>query len=106
MSNQFKAGDLALLINASSRNNFKTVELVEFLGAPDLIPLGETQLRNTGRHGIWLVRACREPIIFSKKISSAAGVSSSMEAPVAERNLMPLRGDFEPEREMAREVVE
>ncbi len=93
MSKGFKPGDLALLINTSDKNDFKTVELLEFLGVPERIPFGDIHLRNSTRERIWLVRSCKDPITFSKAIRKATGISSSMESPAAERHLMPLRDD-------------
>ena len=96
MSDQFKPGDMALLINAGAKNDFKTVELLEFLGSPGRIPFGDIHLVNPDFHRIWRVRSCRDPIVFSKYIQENSGVTSSMESPAAEHNLIPLRGDFAP----------
>lgn len=105
MNDQFKPGDLALLINAGAKNDFKTVELLEFLGSPSRIPFGDINLANPNFQRIWRVRSCRDPIAFSNIIQEKSGITSSMESPAAERNLIPLRGDFEPEQQRAAELT-
>ena len=100
MENNFKPGDLALLIGTGSKNNFKTVELLEFLGRPARIPLGNVHLANTRADPIWLVRSCRDPLVFRKATGEVAGIPASMVAPVAERQLMPLRDDHAPDQQL------
>lgn len=106
MNHNFKTGDLALAIHCGNANNFKTVELIECIGQPKVVdvPGQDFRLRNTNGEVIWLVRSLGEPFVVHKEIRERHGVVSLREFPLAERQLMPLRGDFAPEQQKAKEV--
>ena len=101
MKHEFKPGDLALLIGAGTANNFKTVELLSCFGSPEEIPFGDIHLVNREREIIWLVRSLNAPIKFGKEIVKAAGIRESHESPAAEAQLMPLRGNENPDAQLA-----
>ncbi|WP_024647757.1 hypothetical protein [Pseudomonas syringae] len=84
MSNQFKVGDLALTL-------------------PDLpeIPSGsvvELVIRIPAGH------IFRHASLLAKESGWVVTVSSQISAYYAERHLMPLRGDFAPEQQKAKEA--
>lgn len=97
MSN-FKAGDLAMLTDP---NNFgTTVELVSFHVGPHQINHheGHCQTIPSGASG-WIVRA--DAIVSENILGDFIPVR---ELAFREKWLMPLRGDFQPEREKSQEV--
>lgn len=106
MNHNFKTGDLALAIHCGNANNFKTVELIECIGQPEVVdvPGQDFQVLNTKGEVIWLVRSLGEPFVVHRKIREMQGVVSLSEFPLAERRLMPLRGDFTPEQQKAKEA--
>lgn len=95
---KFKAGDLAMLTDP---DNFgTTVELVSFHVGPHQInhPEGHFQTIPAGASG-WIVRA---DAIVSKNI--LGDFSHVRELAFREKWLMPLRGDFQSERQKSQEV--
>ncbi|WAH56565.1 hypothetical protein LZ023_26665 [Pseudomonas silvicola] len=100
---QFKAGDLALLIGVGDQNNFKTVELVEFMGTPEVIHMKGFDLANTQGLRTWWVR-CEDCVTPAAKIRRRMGSIVLKEFPVAEKRLIQLRGDFTPEQQKAKEA--
>ncbi|WP_312910969.1 hypothetical protein [Stutzerimonas nitrititolerans] len=88
MNNQFKPGDLALALSGHFMG--RAVELIRFVMPGDIVTSIDGKRSyvfrpSSGRPG-WHV---------------AVGEDSTIEH---ERNLMPLRGDFQPERQKSREV--
>ncbi len=99
MSN-FKVGDLAIIVGTKSAHDTlgRTVELIEFLGDARFIVLGDGGIvNNADRNRIWLVR------LTDGTYTDNLGESSS-EGPCREQWLIPLRGDFQPERQKSQEV--
>ncbi|WP_339069649.1 NfeD family protein [Pseudomonas idahonensis] len=103
MSHQFKPGDLALIIGAITEAGRdligRTVELVH--KAP-----GGEHIRFDGRH--WLAKGKDSWIVKGDGLITVFGdgrVAPSDVCLCAEENLMPLRGDFSPEQQKAKEVV-
>lgn len=83
---RFKAGDLALIVNCSEPSNIgKCVELIEFVPAG-----GDYVMRGRG----W-INASGIPVwVVSGDVEGVAGHGWAQKS---EQNLMPLRGDFQPE---------
>lgn len=100
MGNQFKPGDLAMIIGALNvvSNIGKTCELVEFLLPGEISdwrdPSDGMRLRNGTGKAAWLV--------VGDGVRSSCGSSGWVLA--HPRHLMPLRGDFEPEQQKQREA--
>lgn len=100
MSHEFKPGDLAVIVGTkfATETLGKTVELLEFLGSdPGIACPGGGIVQNVDKNRMWLVR------LTEGAYTDNLGVTSS-EGPCREQWLMPLRGDFQPEREKSREV--
>lgn len=101
MNHNFKPGDLALIVGACSlkENIGKTCELVELL-APDQISVwqdpedGRTVINASGEE-VWLVVG--EGLVSSIKNTRNAALA----LPV---HLMPLRGEFLPEKKRSKEA--
>ncbi len=96
---QFKPGDLALIVgfNKSPVNVGKSCELIAFLHPGDRMDLPHGNfggVRHIGTGSGWLVTG--------SELLSSTGQSGF--ALVAEKNLMPLRGDFAPEQQKSQEV--
>lgn len=87
---KFKAGDLALCLSGAMLG--QAVELIRFVEPGDVVKSIDGKrayvFRPTLEIGGWHV---------------AAGDDSSV---VHEKNLMPLKGDFQPEQQKAKEEVE
>ncbi|UZZ12428.1 hypothetical protein NDO41_08115 [Ectopseudomonas mendocina] len=97
MGNQFKPGDMALVIaSAFQENNGCQVELVEFVPHGSMISsvLTEQDFYNESGEGIWYV--------IGRVVNPQLELAG--ESFFRERQLMPLRGYFEPEQQKAREV--
>lgn len=100
---QFKPGDLALIAKQDhSENMFRTVELLFLVDHLEryLTPDGRWA-RNTAGGPIWVVSA--EGLFHHNQIQGWYVAGWTQKAPY---NLMPLRGDFQPEQQKSREVVE
>lgn len=100
MSHQFKPGDLALIVGAHrlKENIGKTCELIEFL-APSQVsawrdPADDRPVSNASGREVWLVAG--EGLVSS--IQDTYGACLVMPA-----HLMPLRGEFAPEQQKAKE---
>lgn len=104
MSHNFKPGDLALTVGLSDQNNFRTVELLGHVGVPDGISIQGQYFLNSNHHDMWLVRSLNDPILPSKKMRDQLGIGPMQEVEIPTRNLMPLRGDFIPEQQKAKEA--
>lgn len=93
MSHQFKAGDSALIIGSSrrTRNIGKVCELEFWVGAGDSFtnPVNGIESRNSCPESGWFVTG-----------DSLIGNHGDGYCLVAERHLMPLQGDFEPEEQL------
>lgn len=103
MAHEFKAGDLALIIGSAAQENIgKTVRLVEFI-AP-----GGDRFTHEGvsfpprKVPTWIV----ETIDGSKTLVGGYVQRNIMvrSGPCRQEWLMPLRGDFEPERQKSKET--
>lgn len=105
MSSQFKVGDLAVLINCGCGNDFRTVELLEFIGTPDVYTWHNGSIKNTRSQPIWIVRSLGEPLTLSRAARQYFGVASMQDAPMYERRLMPLRGEPAPEDQRVTELT-
>lgn len=102
MSNQFKAGDLALIVRDDDEYNLgKQVELVEFVQPGESYrAVTGVIMTNASGVAVWACvgdvrteRGLDEPVIHE---------GFTQKAPY---NLMPLRGDFQPEQVRERELV-
>ena len=98
---KFKAGDLAVIIGAFNvtSNIGQACELVEYLQAEQVStwvdPSDGLRIQNAAGSPAWLV--------VGSELTSWCGSPGWVLA--AERHLMPLRGDFQPEQQKAKEVV-
>ncbi|EKT4542741.1 hypothetical protein QEM15_004978 [Pseudomonas putida] len=100
MRHQFKAGDVALIVGTLTAYETlgRTVELIEYLGDDRVIFLeAGGWVDNVEENRIWLVR------LTDGQYTDKRGVTTS-EGPCREQFLMPLRGDFEPEQQKAKEA--
>ena len=101
MSHNFKPGDLALIVGAHTtpENIGKVCELVQLL-APEQVstwrdPNDGLRIQNSDDGSAWLV--------IGEGLKSWCGSSGWVMAdPI---HLMPLRGDFTPEQQKAKEAV-
>ncbi|VVN78933.1 hypothetical protein [Pseudomonas fluorescens] len=101
MSHNFKPGDLALIVGARRRPDAigKVVELVEYLHPGQegsFLFNNRGPFTNGDDEATWLVVGDIEAFSFT----DLAGL-----ALVSSRYLMPLRGDFAPEQQKAKEAV-
>lgn len=100
MSNQFKPGDLALIINTLRSPQYigKTVELVRFVRKGEKYQAGRHELRAEGEG--WV---CRGDLAGT--FSDRSGIHQTPgTALVDQKCLMPLRGDLEPKQQKAKEA--
>lgn len=104
MNHSFKPGDLALIVSSShgtSPNIGMAVELVTKLRTNDHFNLPDGRRAVNKGHECWMVEAAG---LFATTLQQGridlGGISL-----VQERYLMPLRGDFEPEQQKAKEAV-
>ena len=98
MSNQFKPGDLALIVSCYEPSNIgKCVELVEMVAPGDCYQAGRFLVENNSGVPVWHV-------IGDVTSDFGDGDVMSGHAQKASCRLMPLRGDFQPERQQSREV--
>ena len=100
MSNQFKPGDLALIINSIKRpeNVGKSCELVAFMVPGERIEFefdGNKGITHIGANPAWLVAG-------DGVIGSNGKAGFALVRPI---NLMPLRGDFSPEQQKSLELI-
>lgn len=104
MNNEFKPGNLALIVNSDSPENIgKTVRLVELI-APDGCGFTHEGVHFSPRKVVtWIV----ETLDGSKSLSGGYIEREIMvsSGPCRQKWLMPLRGDFAPEQQKSRELV-
>lgn len=99
--NQFKAGDLALVVSASHSDNLgKVVELVQFTTDEIIVLQDGGQVANPKMLACWEISA--ESLFATSKLRPEG--FSTNRAAIPERNLMPLRGDFAPDQQKQNEV--
>ncbi|QVI77395.1 hypothetical protein [Pseudomonas syringae] len=97
MSNQFKSGDLALIVGAhmTPDNVGKVCELLEFLAQEQISTWREPHhgmvIQNGDVHAAW--------VVIGAGLASCFGLSGW--ALVDQTHLMPLRDDFVPEQQKA-----
>ena len=95
MSNQFKAGDLALIIRCSYEQNVgKCVELVELVPPGGIYKTSNGLVKNMAPVNVWHVVG-----------AGVQGSSGAGHVQKFERNLMPLRGDYAPESSRREELT-
>lgn len=103
---QFKSGDMALIVGSRlgiSPNIGKAVELIQTVmpGESFTTPDG-FKLASGADYPTWMVSGeGLMALTISDRRVSCGGVCL-----IQERYLMPLRGDFQPEQQKSREVVE
>ncbi|MBS7559948.1 hypothetical protein KHO49_16520 [Pseudomonas sp. RC4D1] len=103
MSHQFKPGDLALIVSSSkgtSPNIGMAVELVIKLRTNDCFNLPDGSRAVNKGPECWMVEAPGLSAMTLQAVHIDLGGISL----VQERYLMPLRGDFTPEQQKAKEV--
>lgn len=99
MSN-FKSGDLALIVGGSMPDQLgKVVELLFFIRSREeyAVPGYAHLVRNVSGGDVWLVKG--DVGMLHEEGGSVDGFCQK-----AESNLLPLRGDFQPEQQKSREV--
>ena len=100
MSHNFKPGDLAILKSSEVEHLIgSVVELVSYVGSEIHMVFAGTDIFNPEQHRIWWVN-----------LPSGQTFESIARGPVSdgfcgEFRLMPLRGDFTPEQQKAKEAV-
>ncbi|WKW34379.1 hypothetical protein KIH13_12435 [Pseudomonas viridiflava] len=104
MSNQFKPGDQALIVGSrlgTSPNMGKSVELIQLVMPGDSFTTPDGFVRRSGAdHPAWMVAGeGLVAITISDRRVCCGGACL-----IQERYLMPLRGDFAPERQKAKEA--
>ena len=99
MSHQFKPGDLAMLKSSEAPDLVgSVVELVEYLGDESFVMRGGRMLANNKRARIWWVSITSGQVFENRDGHKAA------DGFCAQYRLMPLRGDFTPEQQKAKEA--
>jgi len=98
---QFKPGDLALIVRATHPDNLgKVVELLRRTSEPRICLSDGGIARNDGSIVCW-------EITCESLTTTRGGVPMRIDAKfgaIPENNLMPLRGDFVPEQQKSREA--
>ncbi|OSN39543.1 hypothetical protein [Pseudomonas syringae] len=99
MSHQFKPGDLALIVDRRARetNVGRVVRLVESMGFPDTYQWEGITYINPRASQVWVIEVEGSPLE-----TRFGGLVTR--GPICEYKLMPLRGDFAPEQQKAKEV--
>lgn len=98
----FKPGDLALIIRSRNEENIgRVVTVIGFANKGDLI-LNEHGYTETSHNGSVIVLGS----IVTSPIRSTALKFEVTKHVFHAKNLMPLRGDFAPEQQKSREVVQ
>lgn len=104
MNNQFKPGDLALVLGGIqvNPNTGKCVELVRCAVGPACLDVngGTNWVDVPAGLKVWVVTG--DGLIG--EMTASGKTFHTLEHVFPERNLMPLRGDFQPERQQSREV--
>lgn len=98
---QFKAGDFALVVSATQAENLgKVVELVRFANEEIIVLQDGGKVANPKMLACWEVAA---DALVATSVMRPEGFTTNRAA-IPERNLMPLRGDFEPLQQQAKAV--
>ncbi|MFW3166298.1 hypothetical protein WBQ28_17600 [Pseudomonas syringae pv. syringae] len=98
MSNQFKPGDLAILKTSEAEHLVgSVVELIEYVGSDEHLVHDGARYSNRAGDRFWWVKICS-----GQKYLTVRGLVS--EGFCAEKRLIPLRGDFAPEQQKAKEA--
>lgn len=95
--NEFKAGDLAIIIHCDDPYNLgKQVELVQFVENREVYesPTGLTVINTSGTH-VWV---CAGDVEIVRGDETVHGFTQKIP-----RNLMPLKGEFAPVKEKQEE---
>lgn len=94
----FEVGDFALIVagSASLVNIGRTVLLVECLGMPRTYEWLGKHYTNIKQDVIWIIDSQGDPLVTRFGDCATRG-------PISQSKLMPLRGDFQPEREKQQE---
>ena len=101
MNNQFKPGDLVMIVGANSltQNIGKQCELREYVTSGDVFVAPNGSMYQHDDSPCWTLRG-------EGLVSVIDGEVVQCDFAVHEpRHLMPLRGDFQPERQQSREVT-
>lgn len=97
---KFKAGDLALIVDCILPELIgRVVELVQRVPPGLSARAGERNWRNMGNDDSWIVTGAG---LFCLTVSG--NIEPDRFTLIAEKKLMPLRGDFQPERQKSQEV--
>ncbi len=100
MNHQFKPGDLALIVDCKVPALIgRVVELIRSVAPSEVFEADTIRWLNRSGCAAWLVSA--EGLIRMDPAGALHRCSSTL---IAEHKLMPLRGDFQPERQEFREV--
>lgn len=100
MSHNFKPGDLAILKSSEVEHLIgSVVELVAYVGSEYHMIYAGAEAFNPNQHRIWWVKLASGQTFHS---IARGAVSDGF---CGEFRLIPLRGDFAPERQKSREVV-
>jgi hypothetical protein len=99
MNNQFKPGDLALIVGANTlvQNIGKVVELSTFVRDSDIYVGPDGNVYRHSDADCWVVRGEGVQFWTEEGVYDGFGLCEP-------RHLSPLRGDFQPERQKSREV--
>lgn len=104
MTNNFKPGDLALIVKAHHAENIgKVVELIRYDEGEliDHAPYADIQTENPGGMPCWLVIG---EITVTRIFGEGLGPRTTTTAAFLQSHLMPLEGDFSPEQTKSREL--
>lgn len=100
MSQQFKQGDLALIVDCKVPELIgRTVELVRQVDAGGSFETEKNIWINLSEGPAWLVSG--DGLI---RMDPAGGMHGCEWTLIADRKLIPLRGNFQPERQKSQEV--
>ncbi|VVO93187.1 hypothetical protein PS732_02466 [Pseudomonas fluorescens] len=99
MTNNFKPGDLAMIVDSRARhaNVGRVVSLIESLGSPSVYFWEGVEYRNTTLSQVWVIEVHGEPLEARRKVHVMRG-------PICEYKLMPLAGDPFIEQQKAKEA--
>ena len=99
MNHNFKPGDLAMIVDSRARdaNVGRVVSLVESMGFPAVYFWKGIEYRNTTGSQVWVIEVQGDPL-------ETRGGGHAVRGPICEYKLMPLRGDFAPDQQKAKEA--
>ena len=99
MNQEFKPGDLAILKSSVEEHLVgSVVELIEYVGSDVFMTYAGGDMFNPKKDRVWWVKITSGHTFFSE----ARGVVS--DGFCADFRLMPLRGDFQPEKNKEKEL--